>query len=255
MRSRRETRALITRTCHNLVVVSTRRIPRHTALAAAPSAVGVVAVNAGASDPGSTRLVYAMVIGLALIGVAFVLLAVWLIRQTRAEPEVLAPLERMGDSDWRRKDPATQRRLLDESRPEGATPIHTEPAPPSLDDEFEHADESMRSLDDLDPLQPERGGGAPTPADGMTTPDDTVAEGALDAADTAGDDEVASADDPDDPPDATDGADATDEADPVQVAVDDEATPPTGVLGQDAGLSADAQEPAADVGAVGGDDR
>lgn len=242
---------MVTRTCHNLVVVSTRRIPRQTGLAAAPSAVGVVAVNAGASDPGSTRLVYAMVIGLAIIGVAFVLLAVWLIRQTRAEPEVLAPLERMGDSDWRRKDPATQRRLLDESRPEGAIPIHTEPAPPSLDDEFEHADESMRSLDDLDPLQPERGGGAPTPADGMATPDATGVDeaGRIDADDAGIDDEDAV----DDEVAVVDEVAET--ADPAPVAVDDEATPPTGLVGQDVDLSADVPEPAADVGAVGGDDR
>ena len=126
-------------------------------------------VAQAASDPGSSRLVYAMVIGLALVGVASVVLAVWLIRQTRVDPDVLAPLERMGDGDWRRKDPATQRRLLDDVRPDGAEPLHTEPAPPSVDDEFENADRSMRSLDDLEPLSPE--GAHTTPAGGAPLPD------------------------------------------------------------------------------------
>lgn len=169
-----ETRALAASTCHNLVVVSCVQSSPRTVMGAALPVAGLVAVNAGASDPGSTRLVYGMVVGLAVVGVAFVALAIWLIRQTRADPELLAPLERMGDGDWRRKDPATQRRLLDESRPEGATPVHTEPAPPSLDDEFEHAEDSMRSLDDLDRLPPERGGAAPTPANGLTEPDIAV---------------------------------------------------------------------------------
>jgi len=92
-----------------------------------------------------------------------------LIRQTRVDPDVLAPLERMGDGDWRRKDPATQRRLLDDVRPDGAEPLHTEPAPPSVDDEFENADRSMRSLDDLEPLSPE--GAHTTPAGGAPLPD------------------------------------------------------------------------------------
>lgn len=122
-----------------------------------------------AADPGSSRLVYATVVGLVLVGAAFVVLAVWLIRQTRVDPDLLAPLERMGDGDWRRKDPATQRRLLDEVRPEGAEPLHTEPDPPGVDDEFEHAERSVRSLDDLQPLRPE--GVHATPATGAPLPD------------------------------------------------------------------------------------
>jgi hypothetical protein len=110
-----------------------------------------VLVVVGAGDPGSSRLVYAMVIGLLLVGIAFVGLAVWLIRQTRYDPPVLAPLERMGDRDWRRQsDPATQRRILDEVRPDGAR--RSESAPPSLDAEFELPERPVTSMSDLIPL-------------------------------------------------------------------------------------------------------
>ena len=98
--------------------------------------VGVPAVL-GATDPGSTRLVYAMVGGLVIIGLAFVGLGVWLVRQTRYDPPVLAPLERMGDRDWRKRDGMTQRRILDEVRPEGAEPLRSQADTPELDAEFE----------------------------------------------------------------------------------------------------------------------
>ena len=79
-----------------------------------------------------------MVAGLVVIGVLFVLLGIWLFRQTRYDPPVLAPLERMGDKEWRRqRDPATQRRVLDELRPAGAEPLRPEASPPNLDAEFD----------------------------------------------------------------------------------------------------------------------
>jgi hypothetical protein len=106
----------------------------------------------GAGDPGSTRLVYAMVAGLVAIGVVFILLGIWLVRQTRYDLPVLAPLERMGDRDWRRqRDPATQRRALDEVRPEGAEPLRHESPPPNLDAEFELAERPVTSMSDLAP--------------------------------------------------------------------------------------------------------
>jgi hypothetical protein len=109
-----------------------------------------------AGDPGSTRLVYATIAGLVLIGVVLIALGVWLIRQTRVDLPVLAPLERMGDRDWRRQtDPATQRRILDEVRPEGAEPLTSEPSPPSLDAEFELAARPVASMSDLAPPAPE----------------------------------------------------------------------------------------------------
>jgi hypothetical protein len=73
-----------------------------------------------ASDSGSSRVVYAMVLGLVLIGVVFVFIGVWLIRSTRVDPELLAPLERMSESKWRKKDLDTRRSMLNEVRPAGA---------------------------------------------------------------------------------------------------------------------------------------
>jgi len=123
-----------------------------------------------AGDPQSTRIVYAMVIGLSLIGILFVLLGIWVSRQTRVDLEVLAPLERMGDRDWRKSDPASQRRSLDETRPDGAQPLQSEQLPPRVDTEFEKPDRVVQSFDDLTPLQPE--GGDPTPAGGATVDSD-----------------------------------------------------------------------------------
>jgi hypothetical protein len=117
-----------------------------TRLAAATPALVVVA----AGDPRSSRIVYAMVIGLAMVGVGLLLLGVWLVRQTRPDLEVLAPLERMGDGDWKKRDPSTQRRMLDEVRPEGAEPLTPEPEPPPIDAEFE-ADQPVTSFSDLGP--------------------------------------------------------------------------------------------------------
>ena len=94
-------------------------VPIVALLAPAPLAVALV----GAGDPEATRLVYAMVIGLVVIGVVLIFLGVWILRQTKPDLEVLAPLERMGDGDWKKKDPSTQRRILDELRPEGAEPL------------------------------------------------------------------------------------------------------------------------------------
>ena len=109
------------------------------------------AVVFGAEDPSSTRVVYAMAIGLVVIGVALILLGVWMIRQTRPDLEVLAPLERMGDSDWRKKDPSTQQRMLDELRPDGAMPLVPASQPPSLDADFEQPDHPVTSFSDLGP--------------------------------------------------------------------------------------------------------
>jgi hypothetical protein len=67
---------------------------------------------------------------------------------------VLAPLERMGDPAFRKLDPATQQRTLDELRPEGAEPLATATAPPQLDAEFERVDRPVPGLDDLGPGVP-----------------------------------------------------------------------------------------------------
>ena len=92
-----------------------------------------------------------MVIGLVVIGVLLVILGIWIIRQTRVDLDVLAPLERMGDGEWKKRDRSTQRRMLDEVRPDGAQPLDPATRPPSLDDEFELAEHPVTSFSDLGP--------------------------------------------------------------------------------------------------------
>lgn len=130
----------------------------------------MIAVN----DPGSTRLVYAMVIGLVAVGIALVLLGVWLVRQTRYDPPVLAPLERMGDESWRKSDPASQRRMLDELRPEGAEPLETGTAPPTIDAEFDAHDRPVPEFDDLRPGLSAESGAPPVPPVDAEESGDTV---------------------------------------------------------------------------------
>jgi len=131
--------------CHNRHVVVA-------AVSSSPVAVASVGVAViVASDPEASRLVYSMVIGLVLIGLALILLAVWILRQTRSDLEVLAPLERMGDSDWKKRDPSTQRRMLDEVRPDGAQPLAREPMQPTIDAEFEQNGHPVASFADLGP--------------------------------------------------------------------------------------------------------
>ncbi len=179
---------------------TTRRRHIRSVFAGAPA----LPVLVGAGDPGSSRLVYAMVIGLIGVGIAFIVLAVWLIRQTRYDLPVLAPLERMGDKDWRRQsDPATQRRILDEVRPDGAQPIHSESSPPSIDAEFELADRPVASMSDLAPSGAEIRSATPH---GLERPDmldiDTDLDSDLDGAEeepTAGSVEDPSVEEPDEP--------------------------------------------------------
>ena len=122
-------------------------------------------------DQSSTRIVYAVVAALALIGVALIVLATWLVRQTRPDPELLAPLELMDDKRWRRRDPAQRRRELDDVRPEGARPVDPEKSPPDLDEDFGQRRPALTSLDDLrDDAEPEP---EPQPEPGPETePDD-----------------------------------------------------------------------------------
>ncbi len=98
------------------------------ALSALPAQVGPAV-----GDTSSSRIVYGIVIGLLLIGVLLVVLAVWLIRQTRVDPELLGPLERMSESRWRKGDVQTRRALLDDVRPPGApTPNWQDPQDPPV---------------------------------------------------------------------------------------------------------------------------
>jgi hypothetical protein len=72
-------------------------------------------------DPSRTRTVYLAIALLVALGAALVVLTVWLVRRTRVDPDVLAPLELMGDRSWRRaSDVDTRVQRLDEVRPDGA---------------------------------------------------------------------------------------------------------------------------------------
>ncbi len=145
----------------------------------------------GAGDPGSTRLVYVIIAGLVVIGIGLIVLGVWLVRTTRHDPEVLAPLERMGDRDWQRSDPASQQRLLDQVRPEGAEPLSTFAPQPALDADFDRARQQPGSLDDLGPGVPGEGTHTPT---GLPAPWSTAA--ASDADDVVAGETVSAETDP-----------------------------------------------------------
>lgn len=107
---------------------------------------GLLAAEIG--DPEATRTVIAIVALLCVMGVALVMLAFWLRRVTRPDPELLAPLELMGERSWRRGDPVGQRRRLDEVRPQGAEPLTRAAAPPKFDEAFD-AGPSAPGFDDL----------------------------------------------------------------------------------------------------------
>lgn len=147
---------------------TTHRSGRRAALAAP-------AVLFAALDPGSTRLVYAMVAGLVVVGITLIVLGIWIVRQTRYDLPVLAPLERMGDSDWRKRDESTQRRILDDVRPDGAEPLRSELAPPTFDDDFDLSHRPQESVSDLGPGIPSSSSSPPPPppAPSRSAPTDT----------------------------------------------------------------------------------
>jgi hypothetical protein len=103
--------------------------------------LSVASLTAGAfgsvGDPDGTRAVTSIVALLVVLGIGLVMVAMWLFRVTRPDPEVLAPLEVMGERRWRRADPVWQRRRLDEVRPDGAEPLQPSAAPPDLDEAFD----------------------------------------------------------------------------------------------------------------------
>lgn len=99
-------------------------------------------------DPDGTRTVTSIIALLVALGLGLAMLAVWLFRTTRPDPELLAPLEVMGERKWRRSDPVAQRRTLDQVRPEMARPFDPSIAPPDFDDAFE-AGSTVTGFDDL----------------------------------------------------------------------------------------------------------
>lgn len=119
-------------------------------------------------DPEGTRTVTSLIALLVALGLGLVMVAIWLFRTTRPDPELLAPLEAMGERKWRRLDPVGQRRRLDELRPDEAEPIDPSVAPPALDEAFD-AGPAAPGFDDLhDDGQPDVA--PPQPAGGSLAP-------------------------------------------------------------------------------------
>lgn len=104
-------------------------------------------------DVSSTRTVYAVVLALVAIGVVLVFVGTWIVRQTKPDPELLAPLERMADRSWRHQDPAQKRRTLDAARPVGAEPKVREKRVPEVDEDFAQPKPSIGNFDDLQAQQ------------------------------------------------------------------------------------------------------
>jgi hypothetical protein len=102
-----------------------------------------------AGDSSATRTVYGVVIALGVIGVALLVLTIWLFKQTKPEPQLLAPLERMDDRAWRKQEPAEMRRDLDSLRPTGARPVTREKSVPDVDAEFAQHKPTLGTFDDL----------------------------------------------------------------------------------------------------------
>ena len=90
-----------------------------------------------------------IVLLLVVLGIALLMVAIWLFRLTRPDKELLAPLEVMGERKWRRADPVWQRRRLDEVRPGGAQPLQPSAAPPDFDEAFFDQRPAAGGFDDL----------------------------------------------------------------------------------------------------------
>lgn len=113
------------------------------------NAATVALLASSVGDPEGTRTIVSVVVLLVVIGVALVMLAIWLFRLTRPDTELLAPLEVMGERKWRRADPVWQRRRLDEVRPPDAEPLQPSAAPPVFDEGFFEHVPAASGFDDL----------------------------------------------------------------------------------------------------------
>lgn len=157
-------------------------------------------------DPVRTRTVLAAIFVLIAIGVGLIALAAWLIRSTRVDPEVLAPLEVMSERSWRRADPVWQRRRLDEVRPDEAEPLDPTIPPPPTDAEFDEGPR-LGDFDDFDDLLRRFGVDLDDAAPAAVAPDEQAPD----------------SEPPVDEAAFPDGAAANDEAVPGDAAVIDEA--------------------------------
>jgi hypothetical protein len=106
-------------------------------------------VASSVGDPAGTRTIMSIVLLLAVLGIALIMVAIWLFRLTRPDKELLAPLEVMGERKWRRADPVWQRRRLDEVRPGDAQPLLPSAAPPDFDEAFFEQRPAAAGFDDL----------------------------------------------------------------------------------------------------------
>ena len=86
-------------------------------------AVAAAGTSPVVGSTGSTTFV--LVVLLLALGVAMVVVAVWLVRSTRSDVPALAPLEVMGDRGFAKAEPDDRSATLTAVRPQGAPP----PAP------------------------------------------------------------------------------------------------------------------------------
>ncbi|HZB39968.1 MAG TPA: hypothetical protein VE487_03335 [Ilumatobacter sp.] len=113
------------------------------------SAVALVLLASSVGDPAGTRTITSIVLLLTVLGIALLMIAIWLFRLTRPDKELLAPLEVMSERKWRRADPVWQRRRLDEVRPAEAQPLQPSAAPPDFDKAFFEQGPAAAGFDDL----------------------------------------------------------------------------------------------------------
>lgn len=103
-------------------------------------------------------------LGMIALGVALFVVTLRFWGSAGEDPEVLAPLEVMGDRRFARSDEAGRVNLLNEVRPEGAQPLEHISAPEILDheppqqerafrDTFDHSDDGVDVVPQvIDPL-------------------------------------------------------------------------------------------------------
>lgn len=121
------------------------------------------------SASADSRALWSIVVLLAVVGVALAMLAVWLVRATRPDRELLGPLEVMGQRKWRRSDPVWQRRQLDSARPTDAEPLAPARSLPEPDESFD-AGPQASGFEDLGELASAAAAGGDAEVDRDATP-------------------------------------------------------------------------------------
>ncbi len=103
---------------------------------------GDAARQLAVGDVSSTRTVYAVVLALVAIGVVLAFIGAWIVRQTKPDLELFAPLERMADRSWRHQNPEQRCRTLDEARPDGVKSVLRETGLPEVSNVIDDVDNS-----------------------------------------------------------------------------------------------------------------